>query len=383
MKKLRICMISSEFPPHCAGIGNAAYNLAKGLTEKGNTVTIITRGSWRGNKTRSYKNIKVYKLPYLPFFPPFHILYHGFFVNKLLKKLRNKLDIIHLHSPLIPIIDVDLPKITTVHSTWHGEAITFKKIIDWYSLAVKLFKNSFIEYEKKLFSKTDKFIPISEGIAKELNQNYKIEPKDIKVIKNSIDIQKHKSTIISSNKEFNIVSISRLVYRKGILDLIDAAQIVCDKYPQTVFTLIGKGPLENKIRKKIKEYDLKNNFKLIGEVANNQIKKYIQASSVVVIPSYYEGLPLVLLETIASGKPVIGTSINGIKDIINDGKDGLLVPIKNPQLIAKAIIRLIENKALRIYLGENARKSSIKFDRNKMINNVLTQYKILLSKNSI
>ncbi|MCL5439034.1 MAG: glycosyltransferase family 4 protein [Patescibacteria group bacterium] len=385
MKKLRICMISSEFPPHAAGIGYAAYHVAKPLVDKGNKVTVFTRGNWRGGRTRMLDGITIHELPFIAFFPPFHILYHGFFINRLLKRSQKDFDLIHLHSPLIPVVNSDLPIITTVHSTWHSEAISFNKITDWYSLAVKLFKKSFIKYEDKLFSKSNMFITITGAMANELIRYYKINPLKISVIKNSIDIKKYKliKKESSNNKQFKILSIGRLVYRKGVLDLVDAAKIICHRYPNVVFTIIGEGPLEKSLREKIKEYRLQNNVLLVGAVPNNQIKKYIKASSVFVIPSYYEGLPLVLLEAIASGKPVIGTNIDGIKEIIKDGKNGLLVPSGNPRSIAKAIIQLFKNPTLRIILGKNARKTAEQFDRKLMINKILKIYENLDTKNSM
>lgn len=380
MKKLKICMISSEFPPSAAGIGYAVYHLSRSLTDKGHRVTVITRGNWKGVKTRVFEGIRIYEAPFIPFPPPFHILFHGYFVNRLLKKLQKDIDIIHLHSPLVPIVNTDVPTITTVHSTWNYEGNAFNKIIDWYSLAVKLFKKSFIKYEQVIFSKTDKFIAISEAMAKELIRHYNVNPSKIHIIRNSIDINKYASVRETgkSNTPFNVLAIGRFVYRKGILDLVDAANIVCRKYPMTVFTIIGDGPLKIQLLKKVQEYKLGNNVILPGIVPNARIKHYLQASSVFVIPSLYEGLPLVLLEAMASGKAVIGTNINGVRELIKDGNNGLLVPSGNPQILANAIVRLLTSPKFKTELGQNARITSEQFDRNKSVLQTLEVYQNLL-----
>lgn len=372
-------MISSEFPPYSAGIGNAAYHLSKSLIKKGHKVTVITRGSWIRKKVRKFEGITVYEMPFIPFFPPFHILYHGYFVNNLISKIQKDFDILHLHSPLIPIISADIPNVIMVHSTWHAEAIAFEKVTDWYSLAVKVFKKSFINYEKKLFSKSNTFIAISNGMAKELTHAYTINKDKIHIVQNSIDIEKYKALRKKTNNSVNkILTINRLVYRKGLLDLVDAAKIVCRENPQTLFTIIGKGPLEKVLKNKIREYHLENNVVMPGEVPHAEIKKYLQEANVFVIPSHYEGLPLSLLEAIASGKAIVGTDIKGIRDIITNGKNGLLVPKSNPKALARAITRIIINVPLQKKLEENAEKSAQNFDRRKKTEEILTIYNKLL-----
>lgn len=375
-------MITSEFPPHAAGIGYASYHLAKALIYRGHCVTIITRGSWMRTKIRTFEGIKIYELPFIPFFPPFHILYHGLFVNRLLKQLQNDIDIIHLHSPLVPLITVNLPIITTVHSTWYYEAKSFTQITDWYSLAVQLFKRPFIKYEKMLFSKSIAFIAISGAIRGELIKHYQINPGEINIIRNSIDTKNYKSVgrkNQKNNKEFTILTICRLVYRKGILDLIEAAKILCRDNPDIIFNIIGEGPLKKTLQKKIKEYHLENNIILKGMIPNNLIKNYIQAASVFVIPSYYEGLPIVLLEALASGKPVVGTNIAGINEIIEDGKNGLLVQKNNPVMLAKTILTLFKDNTLRSLLIKNARETAKQFDRSVMVDDTLNLYQNILS----
>ena len=381
MKKLRICMISSEFPPHSAGIGNVVYHLAKALIEKGHKVVVITRGNWKGSKIRLIEGIKVYELPFIPFFPPFHIIFHGYFVNKLLKELSKDFDIIHLHSPLIPVIDTDLPVITMVHSTWNFEAKTFNKIVDWYSLAVKLFRKIFIIYENKVFLKSNLFIAISGALAEELQNFYKVDPSKIHVVRNSIDISNYKYIQKNNDKDnlFNILTIGRLVYRKGVLDLIEAAKIVYQTNPKIIFSLIGKGPLEKTIRNKVKKYHLENNVFLLGQIPNTLIKDYLKKASVFMIPSHYEGLPLVLLEAIASGKPIVGTDIKGVREVITNNKNGLLVQSQNPQELANAVIKLSKNSTLREYLAKNAKKTAKLYDRNLMINKILDIYENLLN----
>lgn len=376
MKKLNICIITCEFPPECAGIGYAAYHLAQSLKANGHNVTVITRGNWKGNKTRIVENVKVHALWFFPFLPPFHIRVHGFFVNKLLSKLEKELDVVHIQSPLVPIIKTTKPTVVTVHSTWHYEAKFFSKIGDWYSLAVKLFKNSFIEYEMRLFSNADHFISISDTIKRELSHFYKIASSKISVIENGIDINKFspkKGALIN----FKVISVGRFVYRKGFQDLISASQEVCSKYPHAEIIIIGDGPLKEKLREQIYTQGLENNVRLLDSTSNDEIINQLRKSSMFVIPSYYEGLPLVLLEALACGLPVVGTNINGIKDLIDNGINGFLIPTESPKRMANAIINLFENTRLRNEMSKNARTSAKRYDRSVLINKTIAVYENL------
>ncbi|MEK7165035.1 MAG: glycosyltransferase family 4 protein [Patescibacteria group bacterium] len=99
-----------------------------------------------------------------------------------------------------------------------------------------------------------------------------------------------------------------------------------------------------------------------------------QGADIFVIPSVKEGMPYVLLEAMAAGLPIVATNVGGIPEIIKDGQTGLLVPPKNPEKLAAAIGRLIDDPGLRNKLATNARKKVKKYSLSKM----LAQYQELL-----
>jgi len=376
MKKLRILMIASEFPPRAAGIGNAAFNIAQTLNNIGHSVTCITRGSFVKSKTRKYHNILIHELPFIAFFPPIHMFYHAIFVNKFITKHEQEFDLIHIHSPLVPHIKSSLPIITTVHSTWAAEAESFKKIMDWYSLAVHIFKKSFINNEKRLFNNSLALIAISESIAGELVKTYKIERNKITVIRNSINLPT-KIIIRSQKQNINILTISRLVQRKGILDFIEAARISSISNPDLHFTIIGKGPMKNSIVEKIRKYKMESSIELMGEVPHSAIGNYLSSAALFVIPSYYEGLPLTLLEALAHGKPVVATNIDGISEVIKNGENGILVNKESPKELAKAMLRVLSSISLQTKLQKGALMSIKQFDPARAASQTIKLYRTL------
>ena len=174
-------MITSEFPPNCAGIGNNVYTLSKALVKRGHKISVITRGK-PFSKTRVIMDgVDVIKLPFISLPPPLHLIYHGYFINRILKKIKNDFDILHLHTPLVPKIKISLPKIVSVQSLWLEETKYFKDSNDFYSLAVKLLKKQVVRSEKDTLNQADLVCTYSEH-EKKLLQLYKLNLPKISVI---------------------------------------------------------------------------------------------------------------------------------------------------------------------------------------------------------
>ena len=107
-------VLSNPFPPE-EGIGYYVYNLSRNLIKKGHKVTIITRGSLR-TEVNLIDGIKVIRVPFIPIYP-FYISIHGFFINKLFKSIETEFDLVHIHTPLSPIIRTSLPIVSTIHTS--------------------------------------------------------------------------------------------------------------------------------------------------------------------------------------------------------------------------------------------------------------------------
>ena len=122
--------------------------------------------------------------------------------------------------------------------------------------------------------------------------------------------------------------------------------------------IAGKGPNKNLIEKRVRELRLEENVELAGFVPERLLPYYYNAADYFVIPSSSgEGLPLVLLEAMACGLPVIVTTVGGIPEIIENMVNGVLVPPRNPEAMAEIISTLLSNKELGLAIGNKARKT--------------------------
>ena len=246
---MNICMIAGDFPPNCGGIGIYVYNLSKKLIEKGHNVSIFTRGHWK-NKciNENLDGINLYKVFYIPIYP-FHVKLHGYFLKSQFKHLENEFDIIHVHSPLIPSFNMNLPTVSTIHGTVKGDAYN-KGSEDLKSIFNKYFSNRFISLESKVIKNSDVITTVSYSCTNEINRMYNTL-NEVITVNNGVNTNFFIPKIIKNKNNHYILYTGRLDSRKGLIDLIDAAKYVCNEYPNIKFILVGKGSLETNLKKKI------------------------------------------------------------------------------------------------------------------------------------
>lgn len=171
------------------------------------------------------------------------------------------------------------------------------------------------------------------------------------VIRNAVDIDKF-TPADSSIK--SLLYIGRLVRNNGILDLMDALPIVLEEHPEANFYLLGSGPLEDDVRKVIQSNGLGKSVTLYDYVED--ISEMYNKARVFCRPSYSEGLPLTLLESMASEVTPVVTAVAGVPEVVTDYENGILLTPGNTDEIADAIIKLFSNPNVTSNLAKNARK---------------------------
>ena len=169
--------------------------------------------------------------------------------------------------------------------------------------------------------------------------------------------------------EIRILSIARLVEKKGLIYLLEAVRLLVQDDIQITCTIIGEGPLQKGMENYIKDNRLGKAVHLLNFLPHEQVKSFLTHSDIFILPSVIakngdrDGLPNVILEAMLCGIPVISTPVSGIPEIIKDCITGLLVREKDSKAIADAIIRLKDNPELYYKITYNGRKEVIeKFD---------------------
>ncbi len=349
---MRICIITSaKFPPE-EGIGNYIYNMSKEFIKKGHNVVIITRGKFKKTYSEIYDGIKIYKVPFVLLYP-FHVHIHGIFLNKLLKSIEDDFDVIHIHSPLPPLVNSQTPILLTIHSPMKNGANVLK-ITDLFTLATK-FQAKYISYplEMKLIKNSAMVTAVSTTVSKDL-EDYGLKNMNVKLVYNGVDQNIFFPSNVRSEEKY-VLYTGRISYGKGLVELINCAKEVCESRDDINFILAGDGPLLPNLKKKVKKMGLQNRIQFLGRVDRKTIVNLYQNATIFAFPSYYEGLPGSLLEAMACQLPIVATEVPGNIELIEHNKNGILIPPKDPSALYKAIMVLLDDPNKREEIGKNAR----------------------------
>lgn len=236
---------------------------------------------------------------------------------------------------------------------------------------------------KVLYPKADKIVAVSEGIKQDIIQNFHINEDKIAVIYNPIDIKEIETL---STEEVNhpwfqeqipiIISVGRLTQQKDYPYLIKTFAIVKKSINCRLF-IIGDGEDKEKLIQMAKEIGLEKDIEFAGFQKNPF--KYMDRASLFVLSSLYEGFGNVIVEAMALGLPVISTDCpSGPSEIIENRKNGLLVPVRDEHALAQSILSILTNQDLKDSLGKEAKLRAQFFATEKIIKD----YVRIFSENS-
>lgn len=207
-------------------------------------------------------------------------------------------------------------------------------------------------------------IAVSQAVADDLVARMRVDPEDVTVIHTGIEappavdggvLAKTRKAWGVDEKAPVVLTIARLSYEKGVDVLIDVAAVLHPANPTIRFVVMGEGQDRAALTAKIDQLGLNDIVKLVG--FSPDVWPALAAAEVVCIPSKAEGMPNVLLEAMAMGRPIVATCVGGIPEVIESNINGLLTAPDRTADLAKSISRLVGDAALRFRLGEAARRT--------------------------
>jgi glycosyltransferase involved in cell wall biosynthesis len=346
MVQTRLCIVTHTFLPHVGGIERVVYEQSKRLMQRNYEPIVVTN---RIDTPKNYVvdgiNVECYEslntgfrlgIPYS--IPTITSL------ETFLKAVKSsKIVHAHGHPYLTSLIAAKLAKryskpfVLTQHNTFIEYDSIFDNIERLNDLAVG----------KETLKEADKIIAVSNA-TKDYVLSLGAKPEKVTVLHNGVDLvrfrplagkrEEMRRKLGISQNSIVVLTVRRLVYKNGIDTLIESANIAVKKNPKIVFLVVGKGPDLNNVQMKIKQLGIENNFRFTGFVKDEDLPFYYNAADFFVLPSKSgEGLPLVALEAMACGLPVIATNVGGISEILMEDY-GKLVPSNQPELLAKAVL---------------------------------------------
>ncbi|MDP8230602.1 MAG: glycosyltransferase [Candidatus Gorgyraea atricola] len=204
---------------------------------------------------------------------------------------------------------------------------------------------------RKVLDITDSIIVLSESCLLDIKGITK--NRNIKVIPNPIDTSDFISIRGSrDNSSLNVFTAGRLYWLKGTYDILDIIPRILKEIPGVKFHLAGDGDVE-KVREIVRNKGIEKNVFLPGWLDKHGLIKNLKDAGIFLLPSYTEGLPVAMLEAMASGLPVVSTRVGGIPELVEDGVNGFLVEPGEKQKLGNRIIKLLKDADLRNRMGKN------------------------------
>jgi glycosyltransferase involved in cell wall biosynthesis len=278
---------------------------------------------------------------------------------QLWKLLRTeRFDIVHSHSSKAGLLARPAARMTGAATVYTAHAFAFQR------RAAKPVRLALLLVERLLSRITDRLVAVSEGECEVVVRNKVAAAEKVEIIVNGLDFsefrgqvdRKAKAKELGIDNHYRVVGmVARIVAQKGFQYFLRAAEIVLNRFPDTIFVLVGDGERRNEAEALVKSLNISGRVVMTGN--REDIPAIYSVFDVFVLPSLWEGLPYAVLEAMAMGKPVIATRIPGIEELIDDGQTGCLVPPGDAASLSEAILMLLGDTERANQMGRAAQRA--------------------------
>lgn len=369
---MKVLVLTTTFP---RWVGDATpafvYELSTRLKQKGYEMVVLAPHHGGSAKFEIWDGMKIYRYPYFWPYKYQKLAYDGGIISNLEKSwlARVQLPIFLIAGLISSIRIVRRENINLIHSHWivpcgvygavcrllyNVKHVTTAHAGDVFTIkdsALKFFVSIAMRRAERITANSQYTWTILTSIDAHISKKTLIIPMGVDTARfkpnNFIDLKKE------HDAEFIILSIGRLVKKKGIDNLIKAMALITEIFPSAVLLIGGSGPERQYLEELVRELKLENNVRFLGFIPSTDLSKFFPSADIFVLPSIEtkkgdtEGLGVVLLEAMACKTAVIGSNIGGITDIIIDGVNGSLSNPGDPEDLAEKIIKLLRDEDLR------------------------------------
>ncbi len=369
---MRIGLISSgtridRIPPvFGGGIQKYIWNLGRELVKLGHEVHIIVRQQPGQLSDEVLEGIFIHRIAGYKKFNLVTTLLFG--LNSLVRILKlqkkiGKFDVLHAQSRVSGLINRlvfrQTPFLFTAHN-WDIALTSPRDVIPIIPYAVTLF------IEKRIYTKTDKIIALTEPFQQLLIKRYKTAAVKTVVIPNMVNIEDFKLVKPVMDKQLKelltkkfIIFIGRLEKEKGTIELLRIFKQISKRDKNLNLIIIGDGNLRAKLISLRNEFNLRERVFILGKLHEIQVNNALRLAKLLILLSDYEIMPTVILEAWAVDCPVLLSNYYGVTSLIKSGYNGYLINKKSLDKSGELIQRIIDDEKARQVLIENSRKNLI------------------------
>jgi len=388
---MRICILSQGRLEFAGGVESYIKSLSSYLSSYQHDVVLISRGLIRAKSTSADINhanaARILRVPQ-PIYMIGLLMSSFLAVFKVLHENRHKrIDVIHAavdcgYSGLAGLVSskiTGVPLCCSIHSQRRPllSHYFFKGLVGWLIL------NFDSAIERLVYFKAHEIIALSASLRNYV-LSFGVDSKKITVIPVAIQTEcfgavnekRHESKTFPSESRFKIGYVGRLEREKNILTLLQAFEGIVRTRPDMHLLLIGDGNLKNVLIEYAKTKNISKNVHFLG--ARQDIADWLQIFDIFVLPSYTEGMPIALLESMAAGKAIIASNIQGIREMVRHNEEAILVNPYDVEELRQAILLLYNNPNLRAKLGRNAKEKAKLYDVAVVYKRIVKVYQELI-----
>jgi phosphatidylinositol alpha-mannosyltransferase len=337
---LRILMVTDAYYPYPSGVSEYVHYLSNSLRRLGHKVDIVAT-SFGALEDSKYDAIRMGRVFYVPLNKSYATVPVGFDIPAKMKYLiqGSRHDIIHLNGPIFPNLSYFALKYSNARtvSTFHTSSEKVKGT--GRGLFMKVFGG--------LNAKIDVRIAISKQ-AQRTNEMY--VPGEYHIVPLGIDIKRftpHGTRHVGMGQN-SILFVGRMDFRKGLHRLIRAFAVVMREVPDARLFVVGSGAARAKYERMADDYGIKDGVIFTGPASISELPEYFRSATVYTSPAEGgESFGLVLIEAMASGTPVVASCISGYDEVIENGRNGMLVDTADPPAYAECLLKVLQGAQLR------------------------------------
>lgn len=381
---MKICLLSDQYSQRLSGIGLYTNNLVDGLRRYGHQIILLCNERIQMEKKEGLEYI--YLAPYR--WDPTHSQWVSLNlrlareINELWEKYR--FDIFHsldARQGALAAKKLMVPTVGSVNDYYFATSSLnpfyfYREYrADW---AKRYFYNNFTKFfERTTLNNYDLLITNSRATGDEIIKSYHLPGKKVRLIYKAISHfpSKRIEVVDRPDGAYNVLMVGKNLQRKGIYYLIEASSSILAEYPELKFIIVGQTPKDTV--KRCKRLGVDKNFYFHGVISPQKIQGLYAQADIFVLPSIAEGLGVTIIEAMSYGIPVVASDVGGIKDLIENGKNGLLVQPRDSFRLSEAILGLLKNRAKRDRLSGNAFQAAKGFNIEKQVRETIELYKDL------
>lgn len=363
---MKILMLTWEYPPRIVGgIARVVHDLSKRLIKDGHEVTVVTYKDGDAPEYENDKGVNVYRVDNYMIHPNNFIdwiMQLNFNMITKATEIMNKegkFDVIHAHDWLVTYAakslknSYQIPIVATIHATEAG-------------------RNSGIHDETQRYINDTEWLLTYEATEVIVNSNFMkgdiqrlfgLPFEKVNVIPNGINLTNFSG--VERDYEFRrqyamdnekiILYVGRLVYEKGIQNLVSAMPKILSQYHDSKLVIAGKGGMIDELKAQAEHMGLGNKVYFTGYLDSKQVQKMYKCADVAVFPSTYEPFGIVALEAMLAGVPTVVSDVGGLNEIVNHGIDGMKSYAGNANSIADSVLSLLYDPQLCANISKKAK----------------------------